>query len=191
MATKTKKNGIKKGATAKKPAQKNRPATRKKPAALKADKATRAAAKKRRARIYDCWLRGLNAGRVSEREGIPLSTVQHDYEYFAKEAADQADVGHKRARAEMLFMNTVGDIQADLEEAAPKDARGRAALYTAKLKALESYCKINGLLVDKVEHGGEIRFTDPRLDGLTNDELKALIAGATGSGGKARGGKTS
>lgn len=155
----------------------------KKPEQFRADADTRAAAKKRRERIFGDWCKGVNASRVAEREGLPLGTVKTDYAFFAKEAADNAETEHKRARAEMLVLNEVADIQADLENADSDDARGRAALHVAKLKAIEHYARINGLLVEKYEHSGRIETGDPRLAGVSDEQLRAALAAVAGSAG--------
>lgn len=171
---------------------KNTPAGLKRKNSPRADAATRAAAKLRREKIFDYWCRGVNPTRVSEREGIPLSTVKDDFNLFAKEAADNAEVEHKRARAEMLIVNEIASAEADLEHAGAEDAKGRAALHMAKFKGIELYAKINGLLVDKLEHSGKVEIADPRLaavlGGMSDDELRDAIRRGVRRSPGARGG---
>lgn len=192
MATKTKKKKgiIQKRAKAKKPAKKNVGVTKKKPTKLRADKATRAAAKKRRAELYDFWMRGINPTAVSDRTGVPVSTVKADFAKFAHDAADNANVEEKRARVEGWLSKCVEQADDTYQEANTHDARGRSSALTAKLKAVELYAKINGLMVDKFEHSGEVKIHDPRLAGVSDDALKNLVALATGSGRKTRGRRT-
>lgn len=192
MPTKKKKTEVKKGAKAKKPREKNSAASRKKPAALKADAKTRAKAKKRRAELYDLWARGVNPKAVHDRTGYAVSTIKDDFAKFARDAADNASVEEKRARVEGWLSKCVEQADDTYQEAEETDARGRAAAINSKLKAVELYAKINGLMVDKVEHSGAVEVQDPRLAGFTDDQLKnaitALSALAVGSGGKARSG---
>ena len=188
MPTKKKKTEVNKGAKPNKGAGINTACGDKKRPAFKADGAMRAKAKKRRAELYDYWVRGVNPTAVRDRTGYAISTVKDDFAKFAHDAADSADVEDKRSRAQAWLSKAVEQADDTYEEAMRSDARGRSSAIMAKLKAIELYAKINGLLVDKIEHGGSIEVRDPRLEGISNETLRAAIfafGSKTGGGRKA------
>ena len=184
--TKKKKGATQKAAKPKKSAKMNGASSHKKPPALKADRATRAAAKKRRAKLYDFWARGINPTAVHDKTGYAITTIKKDFQKFAHDAADSADVEDKRSRAQAWLSTAVAQADDTYTDANKHDARGRSSAITAKLKAVELYAKINGLLVEKIEHGGSIEVRDPRLEGIPDETLRAAIFAF---GSKRRGGR--
>ncbi len=157
------------------------------------NKDTRDKAKRRRAVLYDFWIRGTMPGEVSkmqfsipggdyhdwtENEGsgngtIPLSTIKADWKHFEKDAAEDYDISHKRGKAVAMICRTIS--QADkLYETAP-DVKDKATALSVKVKAIEQYSKIHGLLIETKKSIGDPNnpiVHEHRLgEGMTEEEV--------------------